>query len=48
MVRSLAVFLAASDMPAEVDDVTTGSIRACLVAEREQTDGTPAYPRPNH
>lgn len=40
-VRSLAAFLAANNMPGEVDDVTTESIRAFLVAERERT--TPAY-----
>jgi hypothetical protein len=36
-VKSLAAFLAANDMPAEVDDVTTGSIRAFLVGERDRT-----------
>ena len=40
-VRSLTAFLAANDMPGEIDDVTTESIRAFLVAERERT--TPAY-----
>lgn len=40
-VRSLAAFLAANNMPGEVDDVTTESIRAFLVAERERT--TPAH-----
>jgi integrase/recombinase XerD len=34
-------FLAANDMPAGIDDVTTESIRAFLVAERERT--TAAY-----
>ena len=36
-VKSLAAFLATSNMPAEIDDVTTESIRAFLVAERERT-----------
>jgi hypothetical protein len=40
-VRSLTTFLAANDMPGEIDDVTTESICAFLVAERERT--TPAY-----
>ena len=40
-VRSLTAFLAANDMPGEIDDVTTESIRAFLVAERERT--TSAY-----
>lgn len=31
--RSLAAFLRANDMPAEVEDVTTESIRAFLVRE---------------
>jgi hypothetical protein len=44
-VRSLTAFLAANDMPGEIDDVTTESIRAFLVAERERTTrGTPRGP----
>jgi hypothetical protein len=35
--RALTAFLAANDMPAGVDDVTTDGIRAFLVAERERT-----------
>jgi hypothetical protein len=41
--RSLAAFLRANDMPAEAEDVTTESIRAFLVHERERT--TPAVHR---
>ena len=40
-VRSLTAFLAANDMPGEIDDVMTESIRAFPVAERERT--TPAF-----
>jgi site-specific recombinase XerD len=45
-VRSLTAFLAANDMPGEIDDVTTETIRASLVAERERT--TPAFSRQHY
>lgn len=40
-VRSLAAFLAANDMSAGIDDVTTENIHVFLMAEREVT--TPAF-----